>query len=79
MKAITFKGKNLDQVTKVLFDKTSLNFQFDKDGTNITIILSKAVTDKPRSVELQFISDDNDPVLAPLSVTPAPRATGAKK
>lgn len=71
VKTVTYKGKNLGQVTKVLFDKTSLNFKASDDGKTIVISLAAAVTTKPRSVELQLISDGNDPVLAPLTVTAA--------
>jgi hypothetical protein len=71
VKTVTYKGKNLGQVTKVLFDKMSLNFKASDDGKTIVISLSAAVTAKPRSAELELISDDNDPLLAPLTVTAA--------
>jgi hypothetical protein len=66
---VKFTGKNLDQVTKVLFEKKSLDFT-QKDGKEIQISLSRAVTDKPSDVKLQLISDDNDPVLAEVIVAP---------
>jgi hypothetical protein len=78
VKTITFKGKNLDQVKKVLFDKAELQFTPSKDGKTIVIVLSAAVTAKPRNVELQLISDDNDPVTAPLTVTAAPAPKAGK-
>jgi hypothetical protein len=79
VKTITFKGKNLDQVKKVIFDKSDLHFTPAKDGKSIVIGLSAAVTSKaPRSVELQLISDDNDPVIAPLTVTPAATSKASK-
>ena len=79
VKAVTFKGKNLDQVKQVLFDKMKLGFTPGKDGKTIAIYLSRAVTAKPRTnAELQLISDDNDPVEAPLTVTPAPASKGDK-
>lgn len=71
VKSVTYKGKNLDQVKKVLFGKVELSFTVGKDGKTIVIELSPVVTEKPRNVELQLISDDNEPVLAPLSVTAA--------
>ena len=79
VKTVTFKGKNLDQVKKVLFDRSVLRFTPAKDGKSIVISLSAAVTSKaPRSVELQLISDDNDPVTAPLTVTPAATPKASK-
>jgi hypothetical protein len=78
VKTVAYKGKNLNQVTKVLFDKTGLDFKPSDDGKTIVISLAAAVTAKPRSVELQLISDGNDPVLAPLTVTAAPTPKAGK-
>jgi hypothetical protein len=79
VKTVTYKGKNLDQVKKVLFDKAELRFTASDDGKKIVISLSPTVTSKPRSVELQLVSDDNDPVMAPLSVISAPAQNTEKK
>lgn len=76
VKTVTFKGKSLGQVTKVLFDKAALDFTVGDDSKTIVINLSAAVTAKPRNVELQLISDGNDPVLAPLMVTPSAAPKG---
>ena len=71
-KWVTYKGKNLDQVKKVLFDKESLDYTCNKDGSAISIRLTRGVTSKPGTDdELDLISDDNDPVHAPFTVTPA--------
>lgn len=71
VKPVTFKGKHLDQVTKVLFDKTQLTIVSQEDK-EIVVSLSLEVTAKPRSsVQLQMLSDGNDPVLADLSVSAA--------
>ena len=78
VKTVTFTGKNLDQVTKVLFGATVLQSKFSDDGKSIVILLDKTVTDKPREVELQFISDGNDPLSAPMKVSPAPSAPKGK-
>jgi hypothetical protein len=75
---VKFTGKHLDEVTKVLFDKTEMRIvkQEDKD---IVISLSPAVTSKVRdNVGLQLLSDGNDPVVATLSVTP-PKSAPPKK
>jgi hypothetical protein len=71
VKPVTFKGKHLDQVTKVLFDKTQLTIVSQEDK-EIVVSLSSDLTAKPRSsVQLQMLSDGNDPVLADLSVIAA--------
>jgi hypothetical protein len=71
VKPVTFKGKHLDQVTKVLFDKTQLTIVSQEDKA-IVVSLSAELTAKPRSsVQLQMLSDGNDPILADLFVTAA--------
>jgi hypothetical protein len=71
VKPVTYKGKHLDQVTKVLFDKIQLTIVSQEDK-EIVVSLSPEVTAKPRSsVQLQMLSDGNDPVLAELAVTAA--------
>ena len=70
VKPITFKGKNLDQVKKVLFGSTSLDFTPSDDGTKILINLLKDVTSEaPREVGLELLSPGNDPQVAVLQVT----------
>jgi hypothetical protein len=78
VKSVSYKGKNLGQVNKVVFDKTGLDFKSSDDGKTIVISLGSAVTAKPRNVELQLISDGNDPVLAPLTVNATPIPKGGK-
>jgi hypothetical protein len=66
---VKFTGKHLDEVTKVLFDKTELRIVSQEDKA-IVISLSPLVTSKVRDdVGLQFLSEGNDPVIAKLSVT----------
>jgi hypothetical protein len=66
---VKFTGKHLDEVTKVLFDKTELRIVTQEDKT-IVISLSPLVTSKVRDdVGLQLLSEGNDPVIAKLSVT----------
>jgi hypothetical protein len=66
---VKFTGKHLDQVTKVLFDKTELRIVSQEDK-EIVISLSPLVTSKVRDeVGLQLLSEGNDPVIAKLSVT----------
>jgi hypothetical protein len=66
---VKFTGKHLDEVTKVLFDKTELRIVSQEDKT-IVISLSPLVTSKVRDdVGLQLLSEGNDPVIAKLSVT----------
>ena len=67
---VTFKGTHLDEITKVLFDKTELGI-VNKSATQIVVSLSKVLTAKPREVGLLMLSDGNDPLIAPLTVTPA--------
>ncbi len=66
----TFKGTHLDEITKVLFDKAELSI-VKKSATEIVVSLSKTLTARPREVGLQMLSDGNDPLIAPLTVTPA--------
>jgi hypothetical protein len=74
--AVTFQGTNFDKVTKVLFDKVQLDI-LEKDAKHIVIGLTRDVTDKPRSsVDLQLLSDGNDPVVANLTITPSPEQKG---
>jgi hypothetical protein len=76
---VKFTGKHLDEVTKVLFDKLTLQIlkQEDKD---IVIYLSRQVTSKaPNNVALLLLSDGNDPVIATVSVTPPKAGTPPKK
>jgi hypothetical protein len=71
VKPVTYKGKHLDEITKVLFDKTELKI-VSQDDKEIVVSLSREITAKPRSsVQLQMLSDGNDPVLADLAVTEA--------
>jgi hypothetical protein len=73
---VTFTGKYLDKVTKVMFDKTALEI-VKKEAKTLVVSLSKDVTEKPRAVvQLQLLTDGNDPVLATLTVTPAPEPKG---
>jgi hypothetical protein len=73
---VAFTGKYLDKVTKVLLDKTELKIVQQEAG-KIVISLPKDVTEKPRKkVELQLISDGNDPVLATFAVTATPEPKG---
>jgi hypothetical protein len=68
VRTVKYSGKNLDQVTKVLFDKTALTI-VSQTKTEIVVGLSREITNRPREdVELQLISDGNDPVLAKLVV-----------
>jgi hypothetical protein len=67
---VTFKGKHLDEITKVLFDKAELGI-VKKSQTEIIVSLSKALTARPREVGLQMLSDGNDPLIATLTVAPA--------
>lgn len=81
VKSVTFKGKNLDQVTKILFGaKTEIKgFKASDDGKSIVIPLDQTETGKPSDdIELQLISDGNDPVAAPMKVTAAPAAPKGK-
>ncbi len=70
-KSVTFTGANLDQVTKVLFGKTELSI-VSKDAKSIVVMISKDVTATAADIELQLISDGNDPILAALTITAAP-------
>jgi hypothetical protein len=71
VKPVTYKGKHLDEITKVLFDRTELKIVSQEDE-EIVVSLSPEITAKPRSsVQLQMLSDGNDPVLADLTVTEA--------
>jgi hypothetical protein len=66
---VKFTGKHLDEVTKVLFDKTELRIVSQEDKA-IVISLPPLVTGKVRDeVGLQLLSEGNDPVIAKLSVT----------
>jgi hypothetical protein len=79
VRPITFTGKHLDQVTKVLFDKIPLRIvkQEDKD---IVISLSRQETSRaPADIQLQLLSDGNDPVIAEFSVTVGKSAAAPKK
>jgi hypothetical protein len=79
VKPITFSGKHLDQVTKVLFDKTSLRIVKQEDK-KIVISLSRQETGKaPADIQLQLLSDGNDPVIAEFSVTSRKSAATPKK
>lgn len=76
-KPITFTGKHLDLVTKVLFDTVPLRIVKQEDKS-IVISLSRRETEKaPADIQLQLLSDGNDPVLASFSVTPAAKAVPA--
>jgi hypothetical protein len=71
---VKFTGKHLDEVTRVLFDKTELRIVSQEDKA-ISISLSPLVTSKVRDdVGLQLLSEGNDPVIAKLSVV-ATKAT----
>jgi hypothetical protein len=66
---VTFKGKHLDEVTKVLFDTQALSI-VSQSSAQIVISLSPAVTSKPRGeVGLQLISEGHDPLIAKLIIT----------
>ncbi len=78
VKSVTYKGKHLDAVSAVRFDKMSLRFKPADDGKSIVINLAAEVTAKPRSAELELISEGNDPVPAPLTVTPHSTPRGDK-
>lgn len=76
IQAVTFTGQSLDAVTNVVVDGLSLDIA-DKKPERISINLKREVTEKPRpSVELQLLSDGNDPVIATLTVTPTPEPKG---
>ncbi len=76
IQAVTFTGQSLDAVTKVVVDGLFLDIA-DKKPERISINLKREVTEKPRpSVELQLLSDGNDPVIATLTVTPTPEPKG---
>lgn len=68
VKAVSFTGSNLDQVTKVLFGGKAELPIAKKSGTSISITLSKEVTATAGSKEFQLISDGNDFVTATLTV-----------
>jgi hypothetical protein len=73
---VTFTGKYLDKVTKVLLDKTELKI-VTQAKDKIVISLSKEVTEKAReNVQLQLLSDGNDPVLATVTVVGVPEPKG---
>jgi hypothetical protein len=79
VKSITFAGKHLDQVKQVMFDKTPVRIvkQEDKD---IVLSLSRLETGKaPADIQLQLLSDGNDPVMAELTVTCNSNCGNAKK
>jgi hypothetical protein len=71
-RTVKFTGKNLDQVTKVLFGKQQIVIVKAEDK-DIIISLTPVVTRRAPSdpVELQLFSDGNDPVIAPLTIVPA--------
>jgi hypothetical protein len=70
-KPVTFTGKHLDLVTKVLFDKVALSIVKQVDRS-IIISLSRQETEKaPADIQFQLLSDGNDPILAEVTVTPA--------
>jgi hypothetical protein len=73
---VTFTGKYLDKVTKVLLDKTELKI-VTQAKDKIVISLPKEVTEKAReNVQLQLLSDGNDPVLATVTVVGVPEPKG---
>ena len=75
VRPVKFTGRHLDEVTKVLFDKTELRIVSQEDKA-IVVSLSPLVTSKVRDdVGLQLLSEGNDPVIAKLSVTATKAAT----
>ena len=73
---VTFTGKYLDKVTKVLLDKAELKI-VSQAKDKIVISLPKEVTEKAReTVQLQLLSDGNDPVLATVKVDAVPEPKG---
>ncbi len=75
---VIFTGKNLDQVKKVLYGSTELQFNPADDGKSIMIALEQKVTDEPRSVDLQLVSPGNDLLKASLKVAAAQAAQKGK-
>jgi hypothetical protein len=69
VKAVSFTGGNLDLVTKILFGNTTELSIASKKPASISIMLTKDVTEKAGTKELQLISDGNDAVTATLTVT----------
>ena len=69
VRIITFTGKHLDQISQVLFDSKPVKV-VKKEDKSIVLSLSRVETGKaPALVQLQLLSDGNDPVLAEFTVT----------
>lgn len=73
-RTIELDGTDLDQIKKVLFDKTELKI-VNQDAESLIISIPRSMTQKPASHDqIQLISDQNDPVLINLDVTANPAA-----
>lgn len=70
VRPVVFTGQHLDQIDKVLFDKTELEI-VAQSPNRIAISLSPDVTSRARTqVGLLLLSDGHDPIVAPLTVSP---------
>jgi hypothetical protein len=69
---VVFTGKNLDQVSKIFFGSTSLNFAVDSGsitkGKSLRVFLTRDVTSKKGPISLAIQSKDNSFVAADLTV-----------
>jgi len=78
-RTIELDGTDLDQIKKVLFDKTELKI-VNQDAESLIISIPRSMTQKPASHDqIQLISDQNDPVLINLDVTANPAAPKKEK
>jgi hypothetical protein len=74
-RTIELDGTDLDQIKKVLFDKTELKI-VNQDAESLIVSIPESMTKKPASHDqIQLISDQNDPVFISLDVTANPAAT----
>ena len=78
-RTIELDGTDLDQIKKVLFDKTELKI-VNQDAESLIVSIPESMTNKPASHDqIQLISDQNDPVFISLDVTANPAATKKEK